>query len=332
MMEEGLPPIPLGVSSTEMAAYMLEHGEKMMKIKRKFLKKEHLDPNTFEERRCTLASCTKIATKKCSRCRAVYYCSMECNAANWKVHKTGCKKVEKVKGKATKENADVGNIKPKNKKTYKNENMESSRNENQGKSTIKNAASKANVKKGIKQPISKQAGNLEVSLGMKAEGAGQEMKEDVGKFYRWVPCIWEELTVGGPGAWKLHLESDYEPLLLQPGATGHGETLGLINYHMVTIKEVKEELNPETKPKNYFKAKISIEAEVLNDCTNVKEDIAADIYLVNGKVDEGVIRVEILVRIYQQEQTHQVVYFASKEQAVAEDRVKELVWDLNDSD
>ena len=147
-----------------------------------------------------------------------------------------------------------------------------------------------------------------------------------------MPCIWEELTVGGPGAWKLQLESDYQPLFLKPGATGHGETLGLTNYHRVSIKEVKEEVYPETKPKNYFRAKISIEAEVLNDCTNVKEDIAADIYLVNGKGDEGVIRVEILVRVYQQEKTHQVVYFSSKEQAVAEDRVKELVWDLNDSD
>ena len=326
MMEEGLPPIPLGVSSTDMAAYMIEHGEKIMKIKRKFMKKEHLDPNTFEERPCTLASCTKRATKKCSRCRAVYYCSMECNAANWKVHKTGCKKVEKVKGKDTKEKADVGNIK------LKNKNMGSSRNENKNKSSIKTVSSEANVKKGVEELTSKLEGNLEGSSGLKAEGAGQDKKEAVGKFYRWVPCIWEELTVGGPGAWKLHLESDYEPLLLQPGATGHGETLGLTNYHMVTIKEVKEELNPETKPKNYFRAKISIEAEVLNDCTNVKEDIAADIYLVNGKGDEGVIRVEILVRIYQQEQTHQVVYFSSKEQAVAEDRVKELVWNLNDSD
>ena len=85
-MQKELPPMPFG-SSPDMARYMLEHGEKMMKIEKKFSKKEHIDPNTFEERPCARSSCSKMAIKKCSRCRAVYYCSVECNAANWKVHK-----------------------------------------------------------------------------------------------------------------------------------------------------------------------------------------------------------------------------------------------------
>jgi len=160
-------------------------------------------------------------------------------------------------------------------------------------------------------------------------GDRQGMEEDFGSFYRWVPvpCIWEELSIGGPGAWKLHLESDYKPLLLQPGATGPGGTLGFTHYHMVTIKSVKEELHPMTTPQNYFRAKISVEAEVSNECTNLKEDIASDIYLINGKGGKGVIRVEIIVRIYRQEKTHQVSYFASKEKAVAvaKHRVKELL-------
>ena len=167
MMKEGLPPMPFGMSSTEMAGYMLKNGEKMMKIKKKFFKREHLDPNTFEERPCTLASCTKMATKKCSRCKAVYYCSMECNTANWKVHKKDCKKVEKVEDKAIKEKADAGRFKPKNKRTFVNENKEKSRNENKSKSSIKTAASEVNFKKEAKEPISDEQANKNLVRALK---------------------------------------------------------------------------------------------------------------------------------------------------------------------
>ena len=135
-----MPPMPFGHPGREMARYMLENGEKMMKIEKKFFKKEHLDPDTWEERPCTLSSCSNLATKKCSRCRAVYYCSPECNAANWKVHKKDCKKVEKKESNTPKE-------KPKAEK-------DKSKKENKGKSTTRTDEAEVKSKKKTDQPIS----------------------------------------------------------------------------------------------------------------------------------------------------------------------------------
>ena len=125
--------MPFGHPGTEMARYMLKHGNKMMKMEKKFFKKEHIDPHTFEERSCALSSCSNVATKKCSRCRAAYYCSTECNVANWKVHKRDCNKVEKEECNAPKE-------KPKTKK-------DQLKKEKRGKSTTKTDEAEVNSKK-----------------------------------------------------------------------------------------------------------------------------------------------------------------------------------------
>lgn len=41
-----------------------------------------------EETLCNV--CQKPAEKKCARCQLVYYCSVECQKEDWKVHKSGC--------------------------------------------------------------------------------------------------------------------------------------------------------------------------------------------------------------------------------------------------
>jgi len=41
-----------------------------------------------ETRRC--GTCKNYATMKCSRCKAVWYCSQSCQCANWDKHKSEC--------------------------------------------------------------------------------------------------------------------------------------------------------------------------------------------------------------------------------------------------
>ena len=41
---------------------------------------------------CGRPACPNSASKKCSRCRAVFYCSKPCMADNWKSHKPDCKR------------------------------------------------------------------------------------------------------------------------------------------------------------------------------------------------------------------------------------------------
>ena len=35
-------------------------------------------------------NCKKDATKRCSKCKSVWYCSRECQVQNWKDHKATC--------------------------------------------------------------------------------------------------------------------------------------------------------------------------------------------------------------------------------------------------
>ncbi|KAL4477620.1 hypothetical protein ABPG74_002770 [Tetrahymena malaccensis] len=39
--------------------------------------------------------CKKEATKRCSQCKTVWYCTRECQVAHWKDHKVSCKKIVK---------------------------------------------------------------------------------------------------------------------------------------------------------------------------------------------------------------------------------------------
>ena len=40
---------------------------------------------------CGYSACPNLATKKCSRCRTIHYCSKPCSDANWRFHKPLCK-------------------------------------------------------------------------------------------------------------------------------------------------------------------------------------------------------------------------------------------------
>ena len=49
---------------------------------------------------CNLQTCQKEASKKCSRCRCVFYCDKSCQTQDWPVHKSNCKAINNVqKGK-----------------------------------------------------------------------------------------------------------------------------------------------------------------------------------------------------------------------------------------
>lgn len=41
---------------------------------------------------CLCSRCHEMGTRKCGKCRVVYYCSKECQAADWENHKEFCKK------------------------------------------------------------------------------------------------------------------------------------------------------------------------------------------------------------------------------------------------
>ena len=47
---------------------------------------------------CT--SCSLVASDVCSGCKAVYYCSRECQEAHWKEHKSYCKELKKSRSTA----------------------------------------------------------------------------------------------------------------------------------------------------------------------------------------------------------------------------------------
>ena len=50
--------------------------------------------NTLSEKQRVLrhcANCETPTTKRCSRCREIYYCSRECQVVGWKAHKAACK-------------------------------------------------------------------------------------------------------------------------------------------------------------------------------------------------------------------------------------------------
>ena len=48
----------------------------------------------MEQTICGLSSCSSAATKRCTRCLKVCYCSETCQKNDWKSHRLNCKKVE----------------------------------------------------------------------------------------------------------------------------------------------------------------------------------------------------------------------------------------------
>ena len=52
---------------------------------------------------CNLQTCQKEASKKCSRCRCVFYCDKSCQTKDWPVHKSNCKAIRNVRHGKNKE-------------------------------------------------------------------------------------------------------------------------------------------------------------------------------------------------------------------------------------
>ena len=58
------------------------------------------------EMSCAQCHTTGFDLRKCSRCRLVHYCSKDCQAKNWPIHKSYCKyqeqnKTDDTEGKVT---------------------------------------------------------------------------------------------------------------------------------------------------------------------------------------------------------------------------------------
>ena len=48
-------------------------------------------------RKCAFCKANKSKLLRCGRCKAVYYCSVDCQRPHWKTHKKICKKKQKAK-------------------------------------------------------------------------------------------------------------------------------------------------------------------------------------------------------------------------------------------
>lgn len=55
--------------------------------------------------------CKKLTIKKCAGCKLAYYCSRECQEADWKIHKLTCKSTSKSKYKYLKYKTKYNNLK-----------------------------------------------------------------------------------------------------------------------------------------------------------------------------------------------------------------------------
>jgi hypothetical protein len=57
------------------------------------LKSQRPSPRFMTDQRCAASGCAAVAESACSRCTVTYYCSPECQRADWPTHKAACKKL-----------------------------------------------------------------------------------------------------------------------------------------------------------------------------------------------------------------------------------------------
>ncbi|CAN0460710.1 unnamed protein product, partial [Hapterophycus canaliculatus] len=53
------------------------------------------EPEETTRKVCLNPGCPRPATKRCTKCRAVRFCSTECQALLWPSHKSLCKSIAK---------------------------------------------------------------------------------------------------------------------------------------------------------------------------------------------------------------------------------------------
>ena len=49
------------------------------------------EPRTSQQQKCGATAATNTNMKKCSICQIVFYCSKECQKADWRRHKVDCR-------------------------------------------------------------------------------------------------------------------------------------------------------------------------------------------------------------------------------------------------
>ena len=48
---------------------------------------------------CNFPGCEALSNQRCSRCKLVYYCSIEHQKQNWSIHKVSCNKLNSIQNK-----------------------------------------------------------------------------------------------------------------------------------------------------------------------------------------------------------------------------------------
>ena len=70
-----------------------------------------LDDCTAFLKYCSYPDCKAVSTQRCSRCKKVYYCSVEHQKENWKTHKIQCSSSDSTQGLKLEKNEDVTSAK-----------------------------------------------------------------------------------------------------------------------------------------------------------------------------------------------------------------------------
>ena len=62
---------------------------------------------------CNYPECKAVSTQRCSRCKKVYYCSVDHQKENWKAHKIQCSSFDLIKGVNAEKTHEASSVKDK---------------------------------------------------------------------------------------------------------------------------------------------------------------------------------------------------------------------------
>ena len=60
---------------------------------------------------CNYPDCKAVSTQRCSRCKIVYYCSVEHQKENWKAHKVQCSSFDSIQGVKIEKTPEASSVK-----------------------------------------------------------------------------------------------------------------------------------------------------------------------------------------------------------------------------